>query len=125
MFRSFLAVMLGFMSILVVRVLANLVAVRIFGSNPALAGRVFAFNIVAIMFAAFLGGLFTGYLAGDRRIRHGYVLAIVLFILSAIAAARNPVLGAPTQQILLLVGAPVLAVAGAYLSQRLAHDRLG
>lgn len=125
MFRSFLAVMLGFMSILVVRVLANLVAVRVFGSNPALAGRVFVFNIVAIMLAAFLGGLFTGYLAGERRIRHGYVLAIVLLILSALAAVRSPVLGAPIQQILLLVGSPALAVVGAYVSQRLAQRRLG
>ncbi len=123
MFRSFVAVMLGFMAILVMRVLANAVAIHLFGQSPTLAGRVFAFNIGSILLASFLGGLFTGYLAGERRIRHGYVLAIVLLILSALAAARNPVLGAPVQQILLLLGSPILAVFGAWTSQQMARSR--
>ena len=120
MFRSFVAVMLGFMAFVVLRVLTQALAVRLFGSDPARASSIFLFNVVAILIASFLGGLFTASLAGERRIRHGYVLAIVLLILSGLAAARKPVLGAPVQQILLLLGSPAMAVFGAWTSQKTA-----
>lgn len=122
MFRSFVSVMLGLMAIFVIRMLASFAALRLYGPSPAVQGRVFAFYLATLMVAAFLGGLFTGYLAGERRLRHGYVLAIVLLILNLLAAMRAPVMGAPAQQILLVIGSPILAIFGAWTAEKLAHS---
>lgn len=120
MFRSFVAVMLGFMAIIVLLVLGNGFAVKVYGAGPAVGKQVFVFSVAVNLVASFLGGLFTAYLAGERRVRHGYVLAIVLLMIRGLAAVRHPVLGAPVQQILLLIGSPAMAVAGAWVSERAA-----
>ena len=121
--RSFLAVMLGFMLYFVVIILLNGVALYVVRARHLPMGSstgYLLFNLLELLVAAVLGGLFTGVLAPGRPVRHGYVRGAVMLVLAALSLYRNGAHATAAQPAWYAAFLPVLppffAVVGAGLS---------
>ena len=84
--RSMVAVIVGFMVMMLVVIALTLVMVKTMGlqSGHPTPGYL-ALNVAASFFAAFVGGYTTGSIAAERRVRHGYLLAMVMLLMAALS----------------------------------------
>ena len=116
--RSMVAVIVGFMVMMLVVIALTLVMVKTMGlqSGHPTPGYL-VFNVAASFFAAFVGGFTTGSIAAERRVRHGYLLAMVMLLMAALSYVHYQGAQPAWYQAMMVVVPPVVAVLGAKFAQ--------
>jgi peptidoglycan/LPS O-acetylase OafA/YrhL len=84
--RSMIAIIVGFMVMMLAVIALALVMVKTMGvsSGHPTAARL-TYNALASFFAALVGGFVTGTIAPERQVRHGYLLAMVMLMMAALS----------------------------------------
>jgi uncharacterized membrane protein YfcA len=117
--RSILAVLAGFLSMMVVVVACTLASVALLhlkSGNPTPGYLVL--NVVYSLAGAFLGGWVTARLAGVAPVGHGVALAVLIVLLSALSYVHYTGLQPLGYQIFVTVFPPFAAIAGAAIVRR-------
>ncbi len=109
-----IAVIVGFMVMMLAVIAFTLVMVKTMGmqSGHPTPGYL-VYNVVASFIAAFLGGFVTGTIAPERRVRHGYLLAMVMLLMAALSYAHYQGGQPAWYQAMLVVVPPLFAILGA------------
>ena len=116
--RSIMAVIVGFMVMMLVAIVLGFVMIRTMGmerGQPS-AGHL-VFNAGASFFAGLVGGFVTGTIAVERRVRHGYLLAMVMLLMAALSYVHYTGAQPAWYQAMLVVVPPLFAIAGAKFAQ--------
>jgi putative membrane protein (TIGR04086 family) len=120
--RSVFAVIFGYVVMIVTSIPMTLIAVKMFrmrSGQPTAA--YFVYNVVANLFAAFIGGVVTGRIALEKRQRHGLVLGLLIGMMAAISYRHYAGPQPPWYQAMLIVLPPLFAVFG---SQTVANQNV-
>jgi peptidoglycan/LPS O-acetylase OafA/YrhL len=123
--RSFLAVIVGYMVMMLVVVALTFILVNTMGipTGHPTAGYLAA-NVVYSVLAAAVGGFATAALAPRKPVQHAAVLGAVMLVLAVISyrmyAGQQP----PWYRAMMLVVPSLFAVAGAALQARNAPRRI-
>ncbi len=117
--RSLVAVIVGFMAMMVLVIAVTLLAVKAYGlhSGHPTPGYL-VYNVVASLVAATFGGFVTGSIAHERRVRHGIILGLVMMVMGALSYMHYRGPQPAWYQAMLVVVPPLFAVAGAKLAER-------
>jgi hypothetical protein len=117
--RSFFAVMVGFMVMMLTVVVLTLIFVKTMGQHSGHPTPAYlAVNVVYSLLAASIGGFATAAVAKVKPVRHGAALAAVMFVLSVLSYLHDTG-GQPVWYRGMLMIVPSLcAVAGAALYAR-------
>jgi hypothetical protein len=119
MLRSMVAVIVGFMVMFLVVIALTLVMVKTLGvphGHPS-AGYL-SFNAGAAFVASLVGGYVTGTIAAERRVRHGYLLGIVMLLMAALSYVHYRGSQPAWYQAAMVVIPPLFAVMGAKIAER-------
>jgi hypothetical protein len=121
--RSFLAVFVGFMVMIITKVLLTPVLVKTMGAQATNPGAGYlAANAVYSCLAVALGGFATAFVAQNRLMRHAGALAAVIFILGMLSYLHYTGQQPFWYQILMQIIPPLCALAGAALYARNVPD---
>jgi hypothetical protein len=123
MIRSILAIVTGYLAMVIIVVVGTILAVRILLRRPLAEmrqsasapppARYVAANLVASAIAAIVGGFVTATIAVDHRIRHGVALAVVMLLMSVVSTRRAGTAQPRWYQFTIMAVMPLLALAGA------------
>ncbi len=116
--RSMIAVIVGFMVTYLAVIAFTLLMVKTMGlhADPPTPARL-AYNAFAAFTAALVGGVVTGTLAPERRVRHGYLLAMVLLMMTALSYLHYQGGQPAWYQATMVVVPPIFAVLGAKVAE--------
>jgi hypothetical protein len=122
--RSMIAVIVGYVVMMVVVIALTLVMVKTMGlkSGHPTPGYL-AVNVVYSLAAAFLGGATTGSIAVERRVRHGIILGMVMLVMGALSYVHYRGGQPGWYQAMMVVVPSLAAVLGAKVAQIAATRR--
>jgi hypothetical protein len=117
--RSMIAVIVGYMVMMLVVIALTLVMVKTMGLQSGHPTPAYlAANLVYSLAASALGGLTTGSIAAERRVRHGYIL-----VMGALSYTHYKGGQPAWYQGTMVVVPPMLAVLGAKVAELRATRR--
>jgi hypothetical protein len=124
--RSMIAVIVGFMVMYLAVIAFALVMVKTMGvpAGPPTPGRLI-YNALTAFAVSLIGGFVTGTIAPERRVRHGYLLAMVMLFMAALSYVHYTGGQPAWYQATMVVVPAVFAVLGARvaLAVHLAAER--
>ena len=118
MLRSTFAVIVGYMVMMLVAVAVAGVAYTRFGvRGQVMSAGYLTYNLVTGAVAALVGGVVTGSIAEARRVRHGYILAMVVMLMTLLPYVHGMSRQPGWYQGVMLVVPAVFVVLGAKLAE--------
>jgi hypothetical protein len=117
--RSFLAILFGFIGMMLVVIVLTLIMVKTMGlkTGHPTAGYLFVNTIYSLM-AATIGGYVTAAIARVKQLEHGAVLALVILAMGVYSYRHYTGLQPFWYQVMLQILPPLFAFGGAALFAR-------